>query len=523
MALPSSPPLLPEPDLPSSPAQLQPSSYLAIDSSSRKRHLSEYSSLSSDPLFSEDISEAETYSDNNRTKRKRLVRGPWWRLAQKRAVGSSTESLNGQNVRNLDSGVFMGSDLSEDSIDRVVTMQSACRSPDKKEWPYKASNKAVASQALPAAELIVHECVETGTESVDLSDLGMEHLDSEILSPLHQLIRYAHNDVMPPYEFTAFTPSIKLFLARNRISSLPPELFRLENITVLSLRNNELTELPPSIGRLRRLQELNIAGNNIALLPWELFPFFDCHGVHKRITVRPNPLIEAGICSQSFPLKTPFSASSQTLHLGDSDWEKMSYEAFKKHPLGLEPMDDSADLELRWRFGRLKRMHHLQNASRAGTKPHVCREELIHLISSAVRYFGPDGVPCHAANCEEMPWAPARAVNEPPPSFASYSAPSLFELALKTVQSNFQLDDLPCRLPPKVHIGLQKAHQGAHFGNQVCSTCGKSFVVPRAEWMEWWFHGSAQAGLTPESVLPFLRKACSWRCAQPSDIGEFRV
>ncbi|KAG8215011.1 hypothetical protein J3R82DRAFT_8417 [Butyriboletus roseoflavus] len=63
---------------------------------------------------------------------------------------------------------------------------------------------------------------------------------------------------------------LKLYLMSNIITSLPPELFSVKNLTVLSLRNNRLTFIPPDICRLTNLHELNISNNRLEFLPWQM-------------------------------------------------------------------------------------------------------------------------------------------------------------------------------------------------------------------------------------------------------------
>ncbi|THH19805.1 hypothetical protein EW146_g1431 [Bondarzewia mesenterica] len=79
---------------------------------------------------------------------------------------------------------------------------------------------------------------------------------------------------------------LKLFLAQNQISSLPAELFTLQNLTVLSLRNNSLTYLPPQIAQLRSLRELNVANNRLTLLPAEMTAMR-----LEVLAVSPNPFL----------------------------------------------------------------------------------------------------------------------------------------------------------------------------------------------------------------------------------------
>jgi hypothetical protein len=96
---------------------------------------------------------------------------------------------------------------------------------------------------------------------------------------------------------------VQIFLSGNQIKTLPAELFRVENLTVLTLRknsihsifgaltnatgNNCLTEIPPAIGALRNLEELAIGSNQIRFLPAEIekLPL-------KRLSLHPNKWLE---------------------------------------------------------------------------------------------------------------------------------------------------------------------------------------------------------------------------------------
>lgn len=61
-----------------------------------------------------------------------------------------------------------------------------------------------------------------------------------------------------------------IFLANNEIKTLPPEFFKLSNLTVLSLRNNNLDYLPPEIVQLQALKDLDVVNNNLRFLPAEM-------------------------------------------------------------------------------------------------------------------------------------------------------------------------------------------------------------------------------------------------------------
>jgi len=100
---------------------------------------------------------------------------------------------------------------------------------------------------------------------------------------------------------------LQLYLSGNMISTLPPQLFTLQNLSVLSLRTyfymlvthastansecvltggNQLTYLPGEICRLRNLRELNISLNRLTFLPWEIR-----HMTLEKLQLYPNPFL----------------------------------------------------------------------------------------------------------------------------------------------------------------------------------------------------------------------------------------
>ncbi|MEK6260647.1 MAG: COR domain-containing protein [Planctomycetota bacterium] len=61
-----------------------------------------------------------------------------------------------------------------------------------------------------------------------------------------------------------------LHLSSLGLTSLPPEIGQLANLTLLYLNNNQLTSLPPEIGRLPNLTELNVSDNRLKRVPPEI-------------------------------------------------------------------------------------------------------------------------------------------------------------------------------------------------------------------------------------------------------------
>lgn len=59
-----------------------------------------------------------------------------------------------------------------------------------------------------------------------------------------------------------------LDLSFKGLTSLPPEISKLENLTTLNISGNQLTSLPPEISKLEKLTQLDISGNKLTSLPF---------------------------------------------------------------------------------------------------------------------------------------------------------------------------------------------------------------------------------------------------------------
>ena len=61
-----------------------------------------------------------------------------------------------------------------------------------------------------------------------------------------------------------------LDLTKNRLTEIPPVVFRMTGLEKLYLGNNKITNLPPEIEHLQQLKELELWANEIADIPIEL-------------------------------------------------------------------------------------------------------------------------------------------------------------------------------------------------------------------------------------------------------------
>ncbi|WP_338849201.1 COR domain-containing protein [Massilia sp. W12] len=70
-----------------------------------------------------------------------------------------------------------------------------------------------------------------------------------------------------PSEIGKLTALTRLDLVQNQLTALPPEIGQLKALTVLDLDQNQLTALPPEIGQLLQLTHLSITDNRLTALP----------------------------------------------------------------------------------------------------------------------------------------------------------------------------------------------------------------------------------------------------------------
>ncbi|KAK9239310.1 hypothetical protein V1525DRAFT_372853 [Lipomyces kononenkoae] len=130
----------------------------------------------------------------------------------------------------------------------------------------------------------IRQALEDGMRKIDLDGLNLDTIPDEI-EDLRNLVVLdsgltGHQDAGP------LRQDIEIYLSNNNISGMPPPLFSVENITVLSLRNNRLTAIPNAIYRLRNLQNLSLGGNELQYLPAQILLLKQLHV----LTVHPNPL-----------------------------------------------------------------------------------------------------------------------------------------------------------------------------------------------------------------------------------------
>lgn len=125
------------------------------------------------------------------------------------------------------------------------------------------------------AKGIFNQCIEEGKSQVHLENLGLKTIPDDI-EDFKNLISIGKNGIE--------APNIEIYAMNNKLKILPPTLFNISNITVLSLRDNKLKKIPGKIQQLQKLTDLSIVSNEIRVVPYQILKLPNL----VNLLVRPN-------------------------------------------------------------------------------------------------------------------------------------------------------------------------------------------------------------------------------------------
>ncbi|KAK8203054.1 hypothetical protein IWZ01DRAFT_486924 [Phyllosticta capitalensis] len=517
---------------PSSPPPLPPS-YNRKRTRSPTLHDHGHSSSDGFLFSSDDAPEGvENYEIPNRKKRQYV--GTWWAHEDKPATSPKRPRkprTKKKLSRNNDSGIWLSSDSSDDSaLERLAAAPrpnvfGSVPRPPQPQNPAELNHDPATARANEK----VQACLTEGREMVDLSMLRLRAISDEIIQPLAQLIKVPKVGFEVPKEecYQPLTPSLKLFLSCNELRAIPMSVWNLNDLTVLSLRNNKLTEIPPAIGKLNNLEELNLAGNKLRWLPWELLRLVAPHGKLTSLTVSPNRFLQGAKLQGS-------------LEFSD-DIEEMVDELSSRRAALDDPEQAAMREQNEWSIAlfetTINRMESCTPMRPSSNEPRPWKQEPVFITSSHVARMSFDGSwdrtsippPSHCSLQTTHLQTPG-AGHSPAKDLAKIPnktrVPSLFEIALRTANAKkftaqMLLDCLGDERPPRVVDALTEMKRVVDSGGQCCSVCSKPYILPMAEWVEFWHYApDTLVCKADDSFLPFLRRACSLGCAAAVKGGE---
>ncbi|KAH6657038.1 hypothetical protein BKA67DRAFT_655332 [Truncatella angustata] len=483
---------------------------------------------SSDPAMfsSDDDPSLENYTQG-RHRKKRYV-GSWFQ--QQPASGDSAFSEEvrppkpkGKRTfqRQVDSGVWMGSDASTDlELEDPFPIPTTSRLPQLN----MSRQTAAISEAEELVRDKVFDALENGDEDIDLTSMNIRQLSNATIAPLSDLTPIP--TVTPGVPFEQKDAALKIYLGQNPLTKVPGAVFNLEFLTYLSLRNGKLTEIPPAIGKLRNLKTLNISLNRLRSLPSELLDLMTYPSKLKELMINPNPFV------------LPLQNSVIELEGETTEWEGPEHALL----LGERLWDEGRTVSKIWLDRREGLCNDTEYPELHDKRNWTWRAKII--ARTPIQFEDSRGfnISKHALpeswlstetvlpteNLAEPPALPLARVASTKTCNAS-RVPSLMELALKSCSRTSQLpqlpsylpDDAPSHLPDLLRRIATQADANSNAGDLPCSRCQRRVIVPAAQWIEWWNYGkinideaSSQPSYAMDShgVVPFLKRACSYRC-----------
>lgn len=462
---------------------------------------------SSDPaVFSSDDDPAlDNYVEGR--KKKRYV-GSWFQQqpASSDPVEMSKPEGKRKLTREFDSGVFLCSDDSIEDMDVPAAFQIPAR-PKLSQLEVAPSRTSEAERQLQSK---IRESLDNGTEIIDCWNLDLQEISNETLQPLSQF-EYIPQ-VIKGVAFEQKDPELKLLLAQNRLNRLPGTLFDVTQLTTLSLRNNALTEIPPAIRQLRNLQELNLSQNRLRNLPAEILELLNADAKLQKLIIHPNPFLQPDQGDEIFEILDDGEGTFHTEH--DLDMELEEEETWM-------PLEVAEGTQPRLLTRRLARSPLQVTDSFGRTKPGAFTLPSTGGTIEVEEIYKKRMI----SQPEAQHWTESRSSG----SRGESMVPSLIETVLRSCQKSVHLSQFKSLLSDDfagIRQLLDRAVEQKAIGGLTCSRCRRTIVVPTLSWIEWReintmtpfrkipgrYLLESLSEVDDELVVPFLHRACSWRC-----------
>ena len=144
---------------------------------------------------------------------------------------------------------------------------------------------------------LIERAAKKGLDRLDLSSKELTSLPPEIAKLTNlTFLNLSGNQLksLPP-EIAGLRSLTYLDLGNNHLTSLPPEVGKLANLTFLNLSYNQLRSLPPKIVNLTKLIHLYYHGNQLTSLPLEIIKLSNLERLglgHNQLTSLPPEIAE---------------------------------------------------------------------------------------------------------------------------------------------------------------------------------------------------------------------------------------
>ncbi|KAF2733761.1 hypothetical protein EJ04DRAFT_406432, partial [Polyplosphaeria fusca] len=490
------------------------------------------------PIFSSDgPADAADVANYTLGRPKRKFQGSWWEGTEAEDIRPDTKKS--RFTRNFDSGVWMMSDDStpeadlnaangnlEHSVSAIDTGDESVNVPT-----YHVTDNSV--QPREALKYLIDLKIETGLKAFHLDYMGLRDTDLGHLSKLAQIIKEPLEAPGPsapgPEYYRSMLPELEIDLTRNELRHLAPELFLL-NIKYLRLRHNKIEELPPQIGSFKHLRCLDVALNDLKTLPYDLLQLTQQSIQDKafKLIITFNPLLDAFVDEwyrRFASLVNHFINLVDSLEYSPENFSILDYTESLFNE-GVEGM--MIGCVANYCEGQQRRPHHTSEllffpcthtvSKRIGCTPVTYYDRAGRAIAGSVL------LPTDPLDLQIIVRTRFGNFGQPDYWFRPDTKPeprSLFNVAMHQYLKTFTAENLEedladVDLPREIELNIARAKQNqtrAFSAFRSCHMCGKSYVVARAEWIEFW----AIRGIS--KFVPFKALACSWACV-PEDVAS---